>query len=120
MLLEQVLLNLILNANHAIQMRYDTGDTAEGRIEIFLERHDKFAIITVDDNGTGITPDVLQRIFDPFFTTKPPKEGTGLGLSISYGIIHDLGGVIRASSSPYGARFTIELPITEKVSALAV
>ncbi len=120
MLLEQVLLNLILNANHAIQMRYDTGDTAEGRIEILLERHDKFAIITVDDNGTGITPDVLQRIFDPFFTTKPPKEGTGLGLSISYGIIHDLGGVIRASSSPYGARFTIELPITEKVSALAV
>ncbi len=120
MLLEQVLLNLILNANHAIQMRYDSGDTAEGRIDILLERHDKFATITVEDNGTGIPPDVLQKIFDPFFTTKPPKEGTGLGLSISYGIIHDLGGVISARSSPYGARFIIELPITENVSALAM
>jgi hypothetical protein len=117
MLLEQVLLNLLLNANDAIQSRQRVGKAPKGKINIILERRDHLAVITVTDNGTGIRPDVLRQIFDPFFTTKPPKEGTGLGLSISYGIIRDLGGVIRASSNRNGARFTIELPLAETVAA---
>ena len=117
MLLEQVLLNLLLNANDAIQSRQRGAEVSEGKIVIGLERRDHHAIITVTDNGTGIRPDVLRQIFDPFFTTKPAKEGTGLGLSISYGIISDLGGVIRASSNRNGACFTIELPLAEVVAA---
>ena len=115
MLLEQVLLNLLLNANDAIQSRQRAAEASEGKIVIGLERRDHHAIITVTDNGTGIRPDVLRQIFDPFFTTKPAKEGTGLGLSISYGIISDLGGVIRANSNRNGACFTIELPLAEAV-----
>ncbi|MFN3620843.1 MAG: ATP-binding protein [Sphingorhabdus sp.] len=111
MLLEQVLLNLLINANDAIRARFSASDTAEGRITISVERRGEVAAIMVADNGTGIPADVLQKIFDPFFTTKPAQEGTGLGLSISYGIIRDLGGVIRARSSRNGARFTIELPL---------
>ncbi|WP_411291293.1 ATP-binding protein [Sphingorhabdus sp.] len=115
MLLEQVLLNLLLNANDAIRSRQRGAEVSKGKIVIGLERCDHQAIITVTDNGTGIRPDVLRQIFDPFFTTKPAKEGTGLGLSISYGIISDLGGVIRASSNRNGACFTIELPLAGAV-----
>jgi C4-dicarboxylate-specific signal transduction histidine kinase len=113
-LIEQVLLNLLLNANDSIQARYGHDDSAQGRITVIVERRSKLAVVVVEDNGTGITADALRKIFDPFFTTKPPKEGTGLGLSISYGIIRDLGGVIRARSNKNGARFTIELPLVEK------
>jgi C4-dicarboxylate-specific signal transduction histidine kinase len=76
-------------------------------------------VITVADNGPGIAPDVLPKIFEPFFTTKPPKEGTGLGLSISYGIIRDMGGVMRAKSSRKGARFIIELPLADATATEA-
>ncbi|MES2781849.1 MAG: ATP-binding protein [Pseudomonadota bacterium] len=113
MLLEQVLLNLLLNANDAIRARFRPKESEKGRIQITVERRQQLAVVTVEDNGTGISADVLRQIFDPFFTTKPPKEGTGLGLSISYGIIRDLGGVIRAKSGRNGARFTIELPLAE-------
>ena len=112
-LLEQVLLNLVLNANDAIKTRYGRDPGAQGKIKITLERRSQLAVITVEDNGTGISADVLGKIFDPFFTTKPPKDGTGLGLSISYGIIRDLGGAIRAKSGRDGARFTVELPLAE-------
>jgi PAS domain S-box-containing protein len=112
-MLEQVLLNLFINANDAIHSRHDAGDSAEGEIKITIDRNERSAVITVADNGPGIAPDVLPKIFEPFFTTKPPKEGTGLGLSISYGIIRDMGGVLRAKSSRKGARFIIELPLAE-------
>jgi len=112
-MLEQVLLNLFINANDAIRSRHDAGDSAEGEIKITIDRNDRSAFITVADNGPGIAADVLPKIFEPFFTTKPPKEGTGLGLSISYGIIRDMGGVLRAKSSRKGAQFTIELPLAD-------
>ena len=116
-LLEQVLLNLLLNANDAIRTRYGSSSAAEGRIKITVTRRSKLAVITVEDNGAGIPAGALRKIFDPFYTTKAPKDGTGLGLSISYGIVSDLGGVIRARSSRNGARFTIELPLAEAVTA---
>jgi PAS domain S-box-containing protein len=112
-LLEQVLLNLLLNANDAIRARYGAGNAAEGRIKITVKRSNKLAVINVEDNGVGIPSNVLLRIFDPFYTTKAPKDGTGLGLSISYGIVSDLGGVLRAKSNRNGARFTIELPLAD-------
>jgi C4-dicarboxylate-specific signal transduction histidine kinase len=116
-LLEQVLLNLLLNANDAIRTRYGNSSAAEGRVKITVTRRNQLAVITVEDNGAGIPSGVLRKIFDPFYTTKAPKDGTGLGLSISYGIVSDLGGVIRARSSRNGARFTIELPLAEAVVA---
>ncbi|MEY4574958.1 MAG: hypothetical protein RL251_1080, partial [Pseudomonadota bacterium] len=118
-MLEQVLLNLFINANDAIHSRHDAGDGAEGEIKITIDRNERSAVITVADNGPGIPPDVLPKIFEPFFTTKPPKEGTGLGLSISYGIIRDMGGVLRAKSSRKGAQFTIELPLADATATEA-
>lgn len=112
-LLEQVLLNLVLNANDAIRVRRKTGDARDGLIRICVSKRDALAIVTVEDNGTGLPADILPMIFEPFFTTKPPKEGTGLGLPISYGIIRDLGGTIQAANIEQGARFIIELPLAE-------
>lgn len=112
-LLEQVFLNLILNANDAIRARRNAGDLTRGLIRITVDRMAALAIITFEDNGTGLAPDIMPAIFEPFFTTKPPKEGTGLGLPISYGIIKDLGGTIRAENAALGARFIIEMPATK-------
>ena len=118
-MLEQVLLNLLFNANDAIRSVERAGGSAGGEIKITIDRNQQSAIITVADNGPGIAADVLPKIFEPFFTTKPPKEGTGLGLSISYGIIRDMGGVLRAKSSRNGARFIIELPLADAATAKA-
>ncbi len=112
-LLEQVFLNLILNANDAIRARHNAGDPKEGCIKVSVARREWLARVTIEDNGIGLSSDILPLIFEPFFTTKLPKEGTGLGLSISYGIVRDLGGTIRAENTPQGARFTIDLPLAE-------
>jgi PAS domain S-box-containing protein len=117
-LFEQVLLNLLLNANDAILTRQRAGSGADGKIKITVERRSEVAVITVEDNGTGLSADVLRNIFEPFYTTKAPREGTGLGLSISYGIIRDLGGLLSAKSGPNGAIFVIELPLADSRVAL--
>ena len=114
MLLEQVLLNLILNARDAIKSRHATGDTTPGLITITTHTENGYGIVQVEDNGIGISSEILPIIFEPFFTTKPPREGTGLGLSISYGILHDLNGEIRAENISSGARFIIQLPIVKQ------
>ena len=105
-LLQQALLNVVINAEQAI------ADTrSSGRITIGASTEKDRIVITVDDTGPGIPPDVLPRIFDPFFTTKEVGKGTGLGLAIVYGILHEHGGSIQASASlEGGARFTIDLP----------
>ena len=69
-------------------------------------------IYEVEDTGVGIPPEYMDRIFDPFFTTKDPGEGTGLGLALCYGIIKDLNGRMRVSSTVnVGTCFTIEIPL---------
>jgi two-component system NtrC family sensor kinase len=110
LLLHQALLNVLINAEHAIA----ASERGGGRIEI----HSHFdapsgrVIVRVRDTGAGIPPDVLPRIFDPFFTTKDVGKGTGLGLAITYGIIQDHGGTIEAANAPdVGAMFTIALPV---------
>jgi two-component system sensor histidine kinase HupT/HoxJ len=103
--IEQVLVNLFLNAADALE---NQGDK---RLWIEARRGENRVTITVDDNGPGIPAKAIERIWDPFFTTKGPDKGTGLGLSISKGIVEDHGGSIGVvNRAEGGARFTVELP----------
>ena len=109
LLLHQVFLNMVMNAEHAIAAAGHAG-----RIDISTAvgpSRDKI-VATVRDNGTGIPEDTLSRIFEPFYTTKEVGKGTGLGLAITYGIVQEHGGQIIAANHPDGgAVFTVELPI---------
>lgn len=102
--INQVFLNLIVNAAQAIQ--------GEGTIMLHSSVRGDYVDIVIEDNGPGIPQEVLPSIFDPFFTTKNVGEGTGLGLSIAYQIIQEHQGTITAESTPgQGARFTVSLPV---------
>jgi C4-dicarboxylate-specific signal transduction histidine kinase len=91
--LQQVLINLLLNARDAL------SETVNPRIEINAEIKDKMLELLICDNGSGIPEAIMTRIFDPFFTTKPPGKGTGLGLSVSHRLIEDAGGSIMVYNS---------------------
>jgi len=112
LLMQQALLNILINAEHAI------GDRKPRRIRVTTASrppHTK-VLVTVQDSGCGIPPENLPRIFDPFFTTKDVGQGTGLGLAITYGIIQEHAGTITATNAPDGgAVFQIELPAAEVV-----
>jgi two-component system NtrC family sensor kinase len=109
--LNQVVLNLLVNAMQAIEA---TGRGA-GRIELAIRPRGDEVVLEVADDGCGIPAAVLPRIFDPFFTTKPVGEGTGLGLAISHGIVADHGGRIEVESTPgRGSRFRVILPVGGK------
>jgi two-component system NtrC family sensor kinase len=104
--LQQVFLNLITNAEHAL--RDYPGDK---RLTIITRRVEEQLTVTVADSGPGVPLELHDRIFNPFFTTKKVGEGTGLGLSISDGIVREHGGQIRLASPPgEGAVFIVELP----------
>ncbi|MDE3119861.1 MAG: PAS domain S-box protein, partial [Nitrospirota bacterium] len=106
-MLEQVLMNLVLNAIQAIK----GGGTVTIRTRIV----DEACAIDVQDTGCGIQPHVLSRIFDPFFTTKGVGEGTGLGLSVSLGIVERHGGRILVESEVgKGSLFTVSLPLARE------
>ncbi|MFC1642408.1 sensor histidine kinase [Myxococcota bacterium] len=109
--LEQVFINLLLNAVHAIPR-----SSAIGQIRVVLRAvRPGWVAIDVTDNGEGIAPAHLGRIFEPFFTTKRNGLGTGLGLTIARNIVHSLGGRIRATSvEGKGATFRVELPACER------
>jgi signal transduction histidine kinase len=108
--MQQVFLNLILNAGDA---------TSEGgRIRVASHLDDALGTVDVEvsDTGSGIAPDVRRRVFDPFFTTKPPGQGTGLGLSVCYGIVNAHGGEIDIASAPgEGTTVRVRLPAESMV-----
>jgi len=104
--LQQVLLNLLVNAEAAMQT------TQVRHLSITTQRKQRAVHIIVSDTGHGMTPAVSERVFEPFFTTKPPGEGTGLGLSVSYGIIQAHEGTISVESTPnVGTTFTLVFPL---------
>jgi PAS domain S-box-containing protein len=108
-LLEQVFLNLLLNAAQSLE----GGDPGRNEIHAATRLEaDGRAVVEIRDNGCGISPEIIDRIFDPFFTTKPPGSGAGLGLSICHGIITSLDGEITVESRPgCGSTFRVALPL---------
>lgn len=105
--LSQLLLNLILNAFHAME---ETG----GTLALSMAREKNEAVLRVADTGTGIPPEVQPHIFEPFFTTRESGKGTGLGLAIVHQIVESHHGVIAVDSTPgQGAAFTLRFPLAD-------
>ncbi len=108
--LEQVLINLMVNARDALLSQREKNPGLRPWIAVHTEHDSRHVRLWVEDNGGGIDPRLLERIFEPFFTTKPIGVGTGLGLSVSYGIVENMGGRLSVSNGEHGARFCVELP----------
>jgi len=119
--LEQVILNLVVNARDAMpnggRLTLRTGKRTLRSPEASRGEEvapGSYAVLCVSDTGTGMEPEVLSRLFEPFFTTKDRDKGSGLGLATVHGIVHQSGGGIRVESTPgQGTRFTILLPHTK-------
>jgi two-component system NtrC family sensor kinase len=106
--IQQVVLNLVLNAAEATQTK------PERRVNVTTADAAEAVILTVADNGEGIPPENLAKIFDPFFTTKSEGKGVGLGLAVSYGIVQAHGGEIEVKSrAGEGTVFTVTLPLEQ-------
>jgi len=122
--LEQVLMNLVVNARDAMSAggRLTVGSEAFVMDESWIERHrfgaaGAYGLISVSDTGTGMDRQTLRRVFEPFFTTKEVGKGTGLGLSLVYGIVKQHGGFIDAQSElGSGTTFRIYLPLVASSS----
>jgi len=109
--INQVFLNLVTNAVQAMPAE-------RGTLTLVTRREGDGVAVEVQDDGSGIPPDVISRIFDPFFTTKEVGKGTGLGLSISYKIVQQHGGKISVESQPgSGTKFTVWLPLIPPAEA---
>ena len=114
-LVQQVMLNLMINARDAV------AEVAEPTICVRAFRSQGAVVIEVEDNGIGMSSDVQARIGEPFFTTKPPGQGTGLGLASIYGMVSDVGGRIELRSAlGRGTTFRVILPEGESPAVVAV
>lgn len=111
--LNQVILNMIINAAHAIVEKNREGEETMGKITLATRRADAWVEILISDTGTGISDDIKPKIFDPFFTTKEIGKGTGQGLSLAFNVIVEKhGGVINLETAlGKGSTFTIRLPL---------
>ena len=108
--LNQVFMNILVNAGHAIEER--------GQITIETHASGDYVYVEISDTGKGIAPEHLGRVFEPFFTTKPVGKGTGLGLSISYGIVRKHSGEIDVRSEVgEGTMFIVKLPVRQNNDA---
>ncbi len=114
--MEQVFINLLINARDAIEERWEGKDFKPGDKKITLCTYTEAGQVRVEvsDTGGGVPPGIAERIFEPFFTTKEVGKGTGLGLSISYSIIKEAGGQIRVSNrNRSGTAFILTFPAAE-------
>jgi two-component system NtrC family sensor kinase len=104
--LNQVFMNLLVNAAHAIE--------EQGTITIRTFQNGSHVCVQVADTGTGITPEVQRRLFEPFFTTKDVGQGTGLGLSMAHNIVvkRHAGKILVDSEEGAGTTFTVKIPLT--------
>jgi polar amino acid transport system substrate-binding protein len=103
--IEQILVNLLVNAGQAMR------DDVRGLITVRTRAEDTDVVFEIEDNGIGMGDKTLKQIFDPFFTTKRAKGGTGLGLAIAYRIIEEHGGSITVKSKQgLGTTFTVRIP----------
>lgn len=108
-LVDQVLMNLVVNARDAI---FERKDDVKGEIVIQTEARDQEVLVSVKDNGVGISEDKMADIFNPFFTTKDKTKGTGLGLSITHSIVAAHDGRVRVVSTPkVGTKVMVYLPM---------
>jgi two-component system, cell cycle sensor histidine kinase and response regulator CckA len=108
--IQQVLLNLIINAEQAMLSAHGRGVLV---IRTWYDAGQESVVLEVNDDGPGIADDLQPKIFDPFFTTKEVGKGTGLGLTVAYAIIEEHAGRLRLDSRPgAGASFFVELPVT--------
>jgi len=109
----QVILNLVLNAVYATNMK----NSGEKIINLKTYSNDEYVFFEIMDNGIGIAKENLNRIFEPFYTTKPVGEGTGLGLSIVYDIVvkKHKGEILVESKTGEGTRFTVKFPIIQLI-----
>jgi len=112
----QVVLNMVVNAAHAIGDVVGDGGKGKGKITVKTRPDGDWAVVEISDSGCGMPPHIQQRIFDPFFTTKEVGKGTGQGLAIAHNVVVDKhGGTIKVVSSPgRGTTFIIRLPIGGK------
>lgn len=113
--IQQVLLNLLTNARDALNDRYPQphpDKTLHISVELIERKDGSWLRTIVEDHGSGISADIIDRIFDPFFSTKPREKGTGLGLSVSYGLVRDHHGRLEVESVPNAyTRFIMDLPV---------
>lgn len=119
--MNQVVLNIIVNAAHAIAEKLDEASGEKGAISVSTRSADQWAEIRIEDTGAGMPEDVKLRIFDPFYTTKEVGKGTGQGLSIAHAVIVEKhAGTIEVDSTPgQGTAFTIRIPIEDTSPAEA-
>lgn len=110
--LNQVFMNIIVNAIDAIKSKYENGEGGELLISSHYEETCQSIVISFKDNGIGIPEKLVNKIYDPFFTTKDVGKGTGLGLSIVYKIIENhKGQIILDSEEQVGTTFKFILPV---------
>jgi two-component system, NtrC family, sensor kinase len=109
----QVILNILVNAAHAVSAAAGNGASAKGTITIITRRAEDWVEILIKDTGCGMPAKIINRIFDPFFTTKPVGKGTGQGLAIAHDVVvKKHGGTIGVDSEPgVGTTFTLRLPL---------
>ncbi len=113
--LESALVNLVVNARDALEGR------SEPRVVVCAERRGDRVALIVEDNGSGVPPELRSRLFEPFVTTKPPGVGTGLGLAQVAGMAHQAGGEARLEDGESGgARFVVELPLADQPASTSV
>jgi PAS domain S-box-containing protein len=109
--IEQLLLNLLINAEHALTIMRCPDEAKGGTIRVSLRREGGTWALTVSDDGVGMDEATAAKVFDPFFTTKGPEQGSGLGLSMAQLIANQHGGALTIKTAPgQGAAFTVHLP----------